>query len=80
MYAYLYDDLYQGKWKLLLPVFCPVGTFFNVVSDTCESCGQGTYQPKQGTVTCLVCPGNTSTHLNNSKSAKECKGGLKLCL
>ncbi|XP_013383226.1 sushi, von Willebrand factor type A, EGF and pentraxin domain-containing protein 1 [Lingula anatina] len=70
-------------------VNCPVGTFFNVVTEECESCSVGTYQTKEGQQTCLVCPNKTSTATNNSKSLGECKAqclpgsvsydGLEIC-
>ena len=55
-------------------VLCPVGTYFNVVSETCESCTQGSYQPNEGQLSCLVCPGNTSTKVVNAKRPEECQG------
>lgn len=57
-------------------VKCPVGTFFNVVSESCSGCAIGTYQPQEGSVSCLVCPVNTTTDHNNSKTEDECKGSL----
>ena len=57
-------------------VNCPIGTFFNVVSQECSSCSVGTYQPDEGILTCLVCPTNTSTTSNNSKSVNQCKGNI----
>lgn len=55
-------------------VFCPVGTFFNVVNEVCESCSQGSYQPEEGQLSCLVCPGNTSTKVVNAKRSDDCQG------
>ena len=55
---------------------CPAGTFFNVISEACEDCMRGTYQPDEGQLTCLVCPNNTSTSRNNSKSIQQCHGVL----
>ncbi|KAK3090083.1 hypothetical protein FSP39_009008 [Pinctada imbricata] len=54
-------------------VQCPRGSFFNVISEECEGCSLGSYQPIVGAVSCLVCPNNTSTNFNNSKSQLECK-------
>ncbi len=56
------------------PVKCPAGTYFNIVSERCESCEIGTYQPREGELTCVVCPRNTSTASDNTKSVNECKG------
>ncbi|XP_074641309.1 sushi, von Willebrand factor type A, EGF and pentraxin domain-containing protein 1-like [Tubulanus polymorphus] len=71
-------------------VNCPVGTFFNVMTETCHSCERGTYQPEEGHYSCLVCPNNTSTVNHNSKTVGECKAqclpgsysadGLEPCL
>ena len=61
---------------ITLPVSCPIGTFFNVVHKTCESCERGTYQMQEGQLTCLVCPSNTSTSTHNAKSVNQCKGKI----
>lgn len=58
---------------LLRTVDCPSGTFFNVQSNQCEGCPIGTYQKEEGQLTCQVCPNNTSTASNHSKSIVECK-------
>lgn len=55
-------------------VYCPVGTFFNVVNEVCESCSQGSYQPEEGQLSCLVCPNNTSTKVVNAKRSDDCQG------
>jgi len=60
-------------------VACPAGTFFNVISENCEDCQRGTYQPDEGQLTCLVCPNNTSTSRNSSKSIQQCQG-MCLCV
>ncbi|KZS17024.1 putative Sushi [Daphnia magna] len=54
-------------------VYCPVGTFFNVVNEVCESCSQGSYQPEEGQLSCLVCPNNTSTKVVNAKRSDDCQ-------
>ena len=53
---------------------CPVGTFFNVVSGECEPCPEGSYQPEESGLTCLVCPGRTSSAGRGAKSREDCKG------
>ncbi|XP_064626004.1 sushi, von Willebrand factor type A, EGF and pentraxin domain-containing protein 1-like [Lineus longissimus] len=68
---------------------CPIGTIFNVISETCKSCDKGSYQPLEGQLSCLVCPDNRTTSGNNSKSVGECKAqclpgtysydGLEMC-
>ncbi|XP_071546933.1 sushi, von Willebrand factor type A, EGF and pentraxin domain-containing protein 1-like isoform X1 [Panulirus ornatus] len=54
-------------------VKCPVGTFFNVVLRDCLPCPQGSFQPEEGQVSCLVCPTNTSTKAGYAKSDQDCK-------
>ncbi|XP_053395851.1 sushi, von Willebrand factor type A, EGF and pentraxin domain-containing protein 1-like [Mercenaria mercenaria] len=56
---------------------CPVGTFFNVVSEQCEACPKGTFQPSTGQLSCLYCPTNTSTPGLHATSEDNCKA---LCL
>ena len=53
-------------------VYCPVGTFFNVIDEVCQSCSQGPYQPERGQLSCLVCPNNTSTKVVNAKRSDDC--------
>jgi len=67
--------LFYLAWYLV-SVKCPGGTFYNVVSEGCEGCFKGTYQPEDGQLTCLVCPNNTSTANQNSKSIQQCRGKL----
>lgn len=57
-----------------LQVKCPVGTFFNVILRECQPCPQGSFQPEEGQVSCLVCPANTSTKAGSAKSDADCKG------
>ncbi|XP_063401402.1 sushi, von Willebrand factor type A, EGF and pentraxin domain-containing protein 1-like [Mytilus trossulus] len=52
---------------------CPVGTFFNVLQQKCESCLRGSYQPEEGQYTCHLCPNLTSTQSSNSRSKEDCK-------
>ncbi|XP_069692830.1 sushi, von Willebrand factor type A, EGF and pentraxin domain-containing protein 1-like isoform X3 [Periplaneta americana] len=52
---------------------CPVGTFYNVVTASCESCPIGHYQPAEGSTTCLSCPPGSSTRRIHAKNARECK-------
>ena len=56
-------------------VYCPIGTFFNVVNEVCEPCSHGSYQPLEGQLSCLVCPHNTSTKVTNAKRSDDCQGG-----
>ncbi|CAG2208767.1 Delta-like protein B,Fibropellin-1,Protein jagged-1b,Fibropellin-3,Neurogenic locus protein delta,Protein crumbs homolog 1,Sushi, nidogen and EGF-like domain-containing protein 1,Protein jagged-1,Protein eyes shut,Delta-like protein 1,Protein jagged-1a,Delta-like protein 4,Neurogenic locus notch homolog protein 2,Neurogenic locus notch homolog protein 4,Protein crumbs homolog 2,Neurogenic locus Notch protein,Protein jagged-2,Neurogenic locus notch homolog protein 1,Delta-like protein D,Neurogenic locus not len=52
---------------------CPVGTFFNVLRQKCESCQRGSYQQEEGQYSCHLCPNLTSTHRSNSRSKEDCK-------
>jgi len=63
----------------VVTVACPAGTFFNVMTEICEDCQRGTYQPDEAQLTCLVCPGNTSTPHNSSTSVNQCHGS-SVCL
>ncbi|XP_068228821.1 sushi, von Willebrand factor type A, EGF and pentraxin domain-containing protein 1-like isoform X2 [Palaemon carinicauda] len=56
-----------------LCVKCPVGTFYNVILRECQVCPQGSFQPQEGQVSCIVCPENTSTKTGNAKSDNDCK-------
>ena len=58
---------------VFIAVKCPVGTFFNVIHRECQSCPQGSYQPQEGQVTCLVCPEKTSTKKELAKNPYDCK-------
>lgn len=72
-----------------LCVKCPVGTFYNVVTEECQSCSRGSYQFHEGQLSCLVCPGRTSTSQGQAKSRADCKAqclpgsfsssGLEIC-
>ena len=76
----LYRSIYLDRplrFVISISVLCPVGTYFNVVSLACEPCRQGTYQPSEGQLTCLMCPANTSTSGDSSKSLNDCKGMSK---
>ena len=67
----MYYTLYPN---LLVAVSCSVGTYYNVVNGRCEGCPKGTYQPTEGVLTCMVCPDNTDTSTNTSKSIHQCLG------
>ena len=51
-----------------------MGTFFNVITKSCEGCSIGMYQPREGQDKCVWCPSNTSTPTNSSKFVTQCKG------
>lgn len=67
-------------WKSLIvcasTVQCPVGTYFSLEYNECESCWLGSYQDQEGQLECKSCPEGTSTAYLHSRSMTECKGGF----
>ncbi|XP_067379775.1 sushi, von Willebrand factor type A, EGF and pentraxin domain-containing protein 1 isoform X2 [Channa argus] len=58
-------------------VLCPVGTYFSLEYNECESCWLGSYQDEEGQLECKSCPEGTSTAYLHSRSVAECKGQCK---
>ncbi|XP_030018068.1 sushi, von Willebrand factor type A, EGF and pentraxin domain-containing protein 1 isoform X2 [Sphaeramia orbicularis] len=58
-------------------VQCPVGTYFSLEYNDCESCWLGSYQDQEGQLECKSCPEGTSTAYLHSRSVVECKGQCK---
>ncbi|XP_026208552.1 sushi, von Willebrand factor type A, EGF and pentraxin domain-containing protein 1 isoform X2 [Anabas testudineus] len=58
-------------------VQCPVGTYFSLEYNECESCWLGSYQDQEGQLECKSCPEGTSTAYLHSRSLAECKGQCK---
>uniref|UniRef100_A0A3P8S3J5 Sushi, von Willebrand factor type A, EGF and pentraxin domain-containing protein 1 n=1 Tax=Amphiprion percula TaxID=161767 RepID=A0A3P8S3J5_AMPPE len=67
---------------------CPVGTYFSLEYNECESCWLGSYQDQEGQLECKSCPEGTSTAYLHSRSISECKqckpgsrslNGLEIC-
>ncbi|XP_040039010.2 sushi, von Willebrand factor type A, EGF and pentraxin domain-containing protein 1 isoform X1 [Gasterosteus aculeatus] len=58
-------------------VLCPVGTYFSLEYNECESCWLGSYQDQEGQLECRSCPEGTSTAYLHSRSVAECKGQCK---
>ncbi|XP_017288668.1 sushi, von Willebrand factor type A, EGF and pentraxin domain-containing protein 1 isoform X3 [Kryptolebias marmoratus] len=58
-------------------VQCPVGTYFSLEYNECESCWLGSYQDQEGQLECKSCPEGTSTAYLHSRSVTECKGQCK---
>lgn len=54
-------------------VKCPVGTYYNMTTGSCESCPIGHYQPLEGSIICLSCPPGTSTRRTHAKNVHECR-------
>ncbi|XP_070554219.1 sushi, von Willebrand factor type A, EGF and pentraxin domain-containing protein 1-like [Ptychodera flava] len=53
-------------------VNCPVGTYYDVTSDTCELCSPGYYQDEEGQLECQKCDEGTSTSGLQAKNFTEC--------
>uniref|UniRef100_A0A7N6B1L6 Sushi, von Willebrand factor type A, EGF and pentraxin domain containing 1 n=1 Tax=Anabas testudineus TaxID=64144 RepID=A0A7N6B1L6_ANATE len=49
-------------------VQCPVGTYFSLEYNECESCWLGSYQDQEGQLECKSCPEGTSTAYLHSRS------------
>ncbi|XP_061525630.1 sushi, von Willebrand factor type A, EGF and pentraxin domain-containing protein 1 isoform X5 [Phycodurus eques] len=58
-------------------VQCPVGTYFSLEYNECESCWLGSYQDQEGQLECKSCPEGTSTAYLHSRNMAECKGQCK---
>ncbi|XP_053715495.1 sushi, von Willebrand factor type A, EGF and pentraxin domain-containing protein 1 isoform X1 [Synchiropus splendidus] len=58
-------------------VLCPVGTYFSLEYNECESCWLGSYQDQEGQLECKSCPEGMSTAYLHSRSLAECKGQCK---
>lgn len=58
-------------------VQCPVGTYFSLEYNECESCWLGSYQDEEGQLECKSCSEGTSTAYLHSRSKSECKGQCK---
>uniref|UniRef100_A0AAV2KL76 Sushi, von Willebrand factor type A, EGF and pentraxin domain-containing protein 1 n=1 Tax=Knipowitschia caucasica TaxID=637954 RepID=A0AAV2KL76_KNICA len=58
-------------------VQCPVGTYFSLEYNECESCWLGSYQDEEGQLECKSCPEGLSTAYLHSRSESECKGQCK---
>lgn len=63
-----------------LSVQCPVGTYFSLEYNECESCWLGSYQDQEGQLECKSCPEGTSTAYLHSRSLAECKGTMHTCI
>ncbi|XP_066922834.1 sushi, von Willebrand factor type A, EGF and pentraxin domain-containing protein 1-like [Clytia hemisphaerica] len=69
---------------------CPLGTYFDSASRTCEVCEHGFYQDEEGAKACKKCPQGTSTSGSLGTDFHDCKAicrpgtysenGLTTCL
>ncbi|XP_063994064.1 sushi, von Willebrand factor type A, EGF and pentraxin domain-containing protein 1-like [Diachasmimorpha longicaudata] len=53
-------------------VKCPLGTFHNVTTASCQSCGLAEYQDVPGSVFCNKCSRSMSTRRTHSTSRNDC--------
>ncbi|XP_051818518.1 sushi, von Willebrand factor type A, EGF and pentraxin domain-containing protein 1 [Antechinus flavipes] len=58
-------------------VNCPLGTYYSLEHNVCESCWIGSYQDEEGKVECKLCPAGSSTEYLHSRSISECKAQCK---
>nr|XP_006816609.1 PREDICTED: sushi, von Willebrand factor type A, EGF and pentraxin domain-containing protein 1-like [Saccoglossus kowalevskii] len=55
--------------------FCQPGTFSKTGLETCILCPRGSYQPNNGSTSCISCEENLSTWTDGAVSADYCKVG-----
>ncbi|XP_066469621.1 sushi, von Willebrand factor type A, EGF and pentraxin domain-containing protein 1 isoform X2 [Tiliqua scincoides] len=70
-------------------VNCPLGTYYSLEHNVCESCWIGSYQDEEGQLECKNCPSGSYTEYLHSRSVSECKAqcspgtyspnGLEIC-
>uniref|UniRef100_A0A8D0GC18 Sushi, von Willebrand factor type A, EGF and pentraxin domain containing 1 n=1 Tax=Sphenodon punctatus TaxID=8508 RepID=A0A8D0GC18_SPHPU len=58
-------------------VNCPLGTYYSLEHNTCESCWTGSYQDEEGQLECKGCPSGSYTEYLHSRSVSECKALCK---
>ncbi|XP_022091528.1 sushi, von Willebrand factor type A, EGF and pentraxin domain-containing protein 1-like [Acanthaster planci] len=54
-------------------VVCPTGTYHDVQGGVCQDCRVGSYQNKEGQMTCLQCLSGSTTRRPASKYPEDCK-------
>ena len=52
---------------------CPAGKFYNLARGVCESCGNGKYQPEEGTFFCFMCGVGLTTRTTEAVTRDECR-------
>ncbi|XP_071950679.1 sushi, von Willebrand factor type A, EGF and pentraxin domain-containing protein 1-like [Antedon mediterranea] len=58
-------------------VNCPVGTYYNVNSETCMTCPDGMYQDEESQLECKKCAEGTWTVGDNAKNFTSCRDVCK---
>ncbi|XP_074599235.1 sushi, von Willebrand factor type A, EGF and pentraxin domain-containing protein uif isoform X2 [Brevipalpus obovatus] len=56
---------------------CPAGQFYNDESRTCQQCGNGFYQPQEGSFYCVPCGQGLTTKSAEAVSVQECRPECK---
>ena len=53
---------------------CSVGSYYEILSKTCEQCPLGYYQNDGGQLSCKSCPNGQTTTQKGATSSDQCKG------
>ena len=53
---------------------CLPGTYFDIISQRCENCSRGSYQPNRSETFCFRCPRNKTTLYSGAKNISQCTG------
>lgn len=59
---------------MCLPVSCGVGTFYSGEHEQCVICPPGTYQDREGQLSCEPCPSTEGQGIAGAKNVSECGG------
>lgn len=51
---------------------CLPGTYFDMISQRCENCSRGSYQPNRSETFCRRCPRNKTTLYSGAKDISQC--------
>uniref|UniRef100_A0A8C1M2G6 Signal peptide, CUB and EGF-like domain-containing protein 2 n=1 Tax=Cyprinus carpio TaxID=7962 RepID=A0A8C1M2G6_CYPCA len=60
-------------------VSCGVGTFYSGEQEQCVICPPGTYQDREGQLSCEPCPSTEGQGIAGAKNVSECGGHFFLC-
>ena len=52
---------------------CIAGQFKNLATGTCQPCPKGTYQPNEGSTSCISCPEGSTTVGNDVRNHTSCR-------
>lgn len=71
------EFLFHTSSLLLYLASCPAGQFNNIATGTCQDCGFGFYQPKEGSFSCFACGIGKTTLTATAATADDCRGEMK---